>query len=449
MLSLATIPLLVSFAASDRSSYQFEPWDGIRPSWADPLMDSLNSGGSVSMFTERRLPDGTISGRDTVRTTSVSTGMYSHSIRWDFQKDTTRHVHDDWRSAEGELDSLTEESFRHDSSTSWLQIGKRTIPGGYARWVDYGPTRTSHIRIDSFYTFFDSEGRIIAKRTFRRIPASTAASGAPYDQFGSLQVDSLEWSSDGKPVRWRSFDSSRSFTSTPFSVRREVHELTWDGFHLVRDSSRTWTRTESGDTTRDSSTLVLRWDGPRLLDYATWNEKGLPLTLTLTSDHVTTFWSWDSLGRMTRMREWGTETDLDSLFYGRGPWPERRHVYTCSNRTPYVYDSASGTLVPTLDQCVLKEAIAYTYAIEKPAGVETRSIHHPILHLARGTISIAGLGREARTLLLLSPSGRILRRTAVSDGTASMTVPWNAGVGLWIVQDAKGGTLASGSVVLP
>lgn len=444
---LAAIPLLVSFAASDRGSYQFEPWDGIRPSWEDPLMDSLKSGGSVSMFAERRLPDGTISGRDTMRTTSVPTGRHSRSIWWNFQKDTTRHVQDSWLSAEGELDSLTEESFRHDSSTSWTQIGKRKIPGGEARWVDYGPMRTSRIRIDSFYTFFDSEGRIIARRTLRRIQASGAASGTPYDQFGSLQVDSIEWSSDGKPVRWRSFDSSRSFTSRPFSIRREVHELTWDGFRLVRDSSRTWMRTESGDTIRDSSTLALRWDGPRLLDYATWNEKGLPLTRT--SARVTTFWSWDSLGRMTRLREWGTETDLDSLVYGKGPWPERRLIHSCANTEPFDVDPVTYELTPTKDDCKLEETVLYTYAVEKSARVEKRSLHHPIVRIVQGTISIAGLGREARTATLLSPSGSILRRTIVSDGAASMPAPQHAGVGLWVVQDAHGAAMASGRIALP
>lgn len=441
---LAAIPLLVSFAASG-NPYHVEPWEAIRPSWSDPLMDSLPSGGSVSIFTERRLPDGTISGRDTMRTTSVPTGMHSRSVWWYFQKDTTRHVHDYWHSAEGKIDSMTEESFRHDSSTSWHQIGEKKIPGGVVRWVDYGPLRNSHIRIDSFYTFFDSEGRFLLERTIRQIQKSGAVWEAPYDQFGSIHVDSLEWSVDGKPVRWRSFDSSRSSVSSPFSVRRETHELTWDGFRLVRDSSRTWERTANGDTIRDSSTLTLRWDGPRLLDYATWNEKGLPLTRT---GLVTTHWSWDSLGRMTREREWGSETDLDSLFYGRGPWPERRQSYTCSNKEPD--EIIDGKLTPTVDQCVLKETIAYTYAIEKAAGVEKHPRHQPILRIARGTIAIAGLERDARTALLLTPSGRILHRTSVSnDGTVSMSVPSHAGVSLWLVQDAKGGTIASGSVVLP
>ena len=447
MLSLATIPLLLSFAAPDLGPYKLEPWSGIQPSWIDPLMDSLKPGGWVAMYGERRLPDGTPSGRDTtIWAESVGSGMRSAYIGWSFRKDTTRNLQEFWQSKDGRLDSMTQMSFRNDSLVNWFQVGKKAIPGGEARWANYGPTPSSNHRIDSFYTFFDAQGRTVATRTFRPIQSSSGTAGAPYDLFGSLHVDSIEWNEAGAPVRWRSFDSSRSFTTSPFSVRREEHVLTWDGFHLLRDSSRAWSRSSNGEVTRDSMVRAFKWDGPRLMDIVTWDARGLPLSRN--GDYLT-LWSWDSLGRMTRVREWRTETDLDSLFYGKGPWPERLHTYACSNKTPYDLDLTSGTIIPTIDQCSLEEVALYTYAVSGSSGVAGRAAMRAGVRFERGFIVFSELDPGARDAVLADPSGRILSRTPVQGGGASLALPARGGIAVWSVLDGSGRRIASGTVVVP
>lgn len=446
MLSLAAIPLVLSIAAPNLGPYSLEPWEKVRPTWSDPLMDSLRSGGSVTMFAERRLPDGALSGRDTIRAESVQTGRHWRSIWWYYQEDTTRHVNDYWLSPEGELDSLTEESFRHDSSTYWLQIGKKPIPGGEVGWTDYGPKRTSHLRIDSFYTFFDTRGRTIATRTVRRIQGPNATSQTPYDQFGGTRIDSITWSAEGKPVQWHRHDSSRSFTTEPFQVRHEVHELAWDGYHLVRDSIRTRSRSASGNTTSDSFAYVFEWDGPRILNTVDWDSAGRPIVRY--APHVT-MWAWDSLGRMTRYREWGTETDLDSLIYGKGPWPERRLRFACANKEPFELDPVTYRTIPTKDVCTLKESVLYAYAVVGPSAVGARERLSARARVRHGALELAGLGRDAREAILLDPSGRILSRTEASNGTARLGLTSRSGIALWSILDHSGRRIASGSVVLP
>lgn len=235
--------------------------------------------------------------------------------------------------------------------------------------------------------------------------------------------------------------------SSPFSVRRSEHFLTWDGFHLIRDSSVTWPSRNPASAEFDTSTTTYSWDGTRLLDYATWNAQGKPLSRR---GNYLTLWSWDSLGRMTRLREWGTETDLDSLFYaGKSSLPERRNSYTCTNKTPYTYDASTLEPIPTKDECSLEETILYTYAIGAPSRATPGARARTGVRIHRGALVFDALGSQAVLAVLSDPSGRILSQSDVDGGLASLGIPSRGGIAIWSVLDGSGRRIASGTVVVP
>lgn len=446
MISLAVLPLLVSFAAPDLGPYRLEPWNDIRPSWIDPLIDSLRPGGSVTIFGERRLPDGTLSGRDTLRTMSVPSGIHEASVWWQFDRDTTHSTREIWAASRtSEIDSMTKEFFRGDSTTSWFAGGKSAFPGREIYWMNHGPKSSPKQQIDTTFKYFDAKGRTVATRTILHIFQSGGPGGFT-EHPGTVRMDSIEWSSEGKPVRWCSFDSSRSLSASAYSVLREEHELTWDGYHLLRDFVRTWSRSEQGDTSSDTSTIELKWDGPRLLSGAEWAPNGRPI---VRYGQTIAMWAWDSLGRMTRNREWGSETDLDSLIYGKGPWPERRLIHSCSNTEPFDFDAITLAFTPTKDDCELDETVLYTYAISNPSSVVKGERIRTRAHLDHGVLVLSGLEPKAHVANLIDPSGRILSRSPVEGGSASFGSPPRNGITLWCVFDNAGRRISSGRIVLP
>lgn len=148
-------------------------------------------------------------------------------------------------------------------------------------------------------------------------------------------------------------------------------------------------------------------------------------------------------------REWGTETDLDSLVYGKGPWPERRLIHSCSNTEPFDVDTTTWEFTPTKDDCELEETVLYTYAVAGPSAVGARERLSARARVRHGALELAGLGRDAREASLLDPSGRILSRADASNGTAKLGLPSRSGIALWSILDHSGRRIASGSVVLP
>ncbi len=436
--------------------YQLEPWDAVRPFWSDPIIDSVLPGRPVFTYATQHAPTGALTGLDTFEISTENGQFHSRSIYWTFQNDTTRAVNDSWfRDPHGHIDSFTQESFQHDTSRSWSHLSSSRIPGGILSLMDYGPNRTSLARIDSFYKWFDESGRKTSTRTVRPAMLSQDTSlTTHYVGLGALSTNAIEWGMDGAPRVWRTFDSSRSFSDAPFRVRRTEHWLSWDGQKLVRDS--TWSSTRDGNAlpTISTSVLTCTWEESRLQECrsslggssVTWDRNGRPLSRF---GDISTLWGWDSRGRMTRIREWGTETDLDSLDYGTGPWPTRRRSYTCYNKSPWEWDSITQTATLSKDSCVLREVADYTYSLQSVAGIAPH--RRPKTGVQRAGNGLVWYGLDPRThqLRLTDLAGRTLTAISAKAGTARLTAPAKGGLTVWIAEDARGTPLATGRIALP
>lgn len=453
------LPLFASlglFSAPDQGVYQMEPWEAIRPFWSDPIADSVRPGRPIIMCATQHSATGTLTGLDTFELSATQGVFRSRSTYWTFQADTTRVIHEQWRASRlGRLDSSSNETWRHDSSVHWTHFSSQPVPGGVLSLMDYGPTRTSRARIDSFYTWFDESGRKTSTRTVRPAILSPDTSRTPhYVGLGSLETDSIEWGLDGAPRVWRTFDSSRTLSNAPFRVTRSEHWLAWDGQNLVHDSAWTSTRDGSGLPTISTSVTTCSWEGTRLQGCSsplggamvTWDRSGRPLSRF---GRISTLWSWDSLGRMTRLREWGTETDLDSLDYGAGPWPIRRRSYTCTNESPLAWDSIAKTTTLSKDSCELREVTDYTYTFESATGVAPQ--RRPRVDVQRTGNALTWDGLDPRTHLvrLADLAGRTIVTTYAHDGTGRLIAPTTGGLAVWIAEDTRGTPLATGRIALP
>lgn len=422
------LPLLLSLQphAPALGRYLFEPSDMRIPEWTDPLVDSLRSDRPTGFQAEVRDTTGRVIGRDTLELRLLGGTIHSRKVQWKYGADTTRSIRERWRRGiDGPVDSLRDLSCTRDSCSSEITQWAVTLPDGQLGVLAYPPSSGSSTpRHDSILVRTDAKGRL----TYQRVWHSTSA---------QYEIDSVAWNGD-EPTRWRC-DRQNAGTLTT-----EIHTPAWDGIRLVRDSVALRIAPYGGTATDSAFVRVCSWDGPRFLrclslpDSSTlsameWNAPGQPSFL-FDGAHFAA-WGWDTQGRLTRERQWGTETDLDSLVYGTGILPERSHVFDCSGDTPL-----------DADVCSLRKIRLYSYSPISANRVVHTARTPANLRIAGGVLRFAALASDIAQIALATPDGRILTATSPTAGSCTLVLPRARGILVWTFLDARGRALKTGTI---
>jgi hypothetical protein len=408
--------------------YDFDPIDIPRPSWTQPMEDSLRVDRPAGFRAVVHDAAGTLIGRDTAEMSLHLGGLHWRRTLWSFGADTVRDIDEYWYHAGStRVDSLVSITCKAGTCRKGARLWTIPTPEGLLTVVGYSETAENvYSRYDSTLRRTDSRGRRTYSRTWRSSPTS-------------VSIDSLAWKDDA-PSLWTS-------DRTSYGTRvQEFHHLTWDDTRLVRDSLVRRTTKENGSVVDTTLVSACTWDGTRIQSCFTlpdstttgrvqWSAEGLPV-LAMQSSRSISMWTWDASGRLVRTREWGTETDLDSLVYGDGPLPERSLIYSCTGIGPGFPDS-----------CALQKVRTFEYGLPplatSPRSWGSRGTLHDLSH---GRLRIRGLHPEASLVVLMALDGRILSRATPVSGECTLVRPEARGLILYSILDAKGRAIASGRV---
>lgn len=371
---------------------------------------------------------GTLIGRDTAEMSLHLGGLHWRRTLWRFGTDTVRAFDESWHhEGSTRVDSLVSITCKVGTCRRGARLWTAPTPEGLLTVVGYSETTENvYSDYDSTLRRTDSRGRRTYSRTWRSSPTS-------------VSIDSLAWMDDA-PSLWTS-------DRTSYGTRvQEYHHPTWDGTRLVRDSLVRRTTKENGSVVDTTLVSACSWDGTRIQSCFTlpdsasmgrvqWSAAGLPVLATQSSRSFS-MWTWDASGRLVRTREWGTETDLDSLVYGEGPLPERSLIYSCTGIGPGFPDS-----------CTLRQVRTFQYDLP-PLATSPRPPRSPghIHTLSHGRLRIHGLGPEANLVLLMALDGRILATAIPVSGECTLLRPEAPGLALYGILDAKGRLIATGRI---
>ena len=416
--------------APSLTPYDFDPTDIARPDWTQSLEDSLRSDRPVGFRTVVHDAAGRLIGRDTVEMSLHSGGLYWRRIQWTFGVDTTWSIDENWSGAGStRTDSLVYRTCKGSSCRVATRLWTMPTPNGRLSVMGYSETAENvFARYDSTLRRTDSRGRRTYSKTWWESPTGSS-------------VDSIEWKDDA-PALWTNERIS-------YGTRvLERHHPTWDSTRLVRDSVVRRTTKENGSFTDTTILRACSWVGPRIqscfslpdstiTSLVSWSSDGRPLFRGELSGERSvdmSSWLWDERGRLVRTREWGSETDLDSLVYGEGALPERSLLYSCTGDAPGLPDS-----------CTLRKVRTFLYdgpalAIGAPAS-RTRHIVHT---LSGGRVSFQDLGPSAKRVVLMKPDGRILSTATPVSSECTLHRPETPGITFYGILDAKGRMIATG-----
>lgn len=411
--------------APDLGPYLFDPTDFPAPDWSAPLVDSARTDRPTGFQAVVRDTLGRIIGHDTAEIFLEAGSLHTRKTQWKYGADTARSIHEYWKN-DGIIDSLIWRTCKGDSCTTGIRQWARNTPQGtlYIIGYDQNPDLTFD-RYDSLLLRRNADGRFAYGHVWHATN-------------GGYNIDSVEWRG-GTPSRW-----IRDWRNAGVLLH-ERHHPTWDGSRLLRDSVVRRTTSESGTISDTTIVNGCTWDGPRILScftlpdsslyaMAEWSSQGR-IVRRVTEKGRMSAWSWDSRGRVTGVRLWGSETDFDSLVYSDGDLPVQSRIYNCD-------DASWG-----MDSCTLVKTRAFTYSAMAPAGVRRASSRRPdVQRRPGGRLLFERLPHEAVRVTLLRPNGQILSSATANLGSCEHRIPEGRGLVLWGVFDADGRLLFNGRV---
>lgn len=429
--------------------YRFEPSIVRTREWVDLISDSLREDRPSGFRVVLSDPDGNLVGHDTLTLRKEGQSIHSHLSSWEYGKDTSHSLVDEWsQEFRGAVDSLRSISFYRgkwmDNVASW------SIPTeeGTLRVFDHSPGSSLDYR-DSIHTRFDAEGRF----TYRRF--------LEYRGVRSI-VDSVEWKGKEPAMWWRITRNGST------GVSEEWHYPTWDGLHLVRDSTIIRITSAQGITPDSSWVRSCSWDRERfrkcidvrdssIRSFLEWDQDGRVLKREMAPNSILdkgitriSAWNWDLQGRLVKkqlqMRARYVDTTIywgivDSLFYGEGMLPESSVVIACE---PLESDTIAK------DSCKRDIVRSFSYPFPNPSRVSRTSPARGLSFRSRnGMLRISSLEKSAARVSLRDLSGRTLMSANVERGEAAFNSFWHRGLVIWVVYDASGKIAASGALPLP
>lgn len=279
------------------------------------------------------------------------------------------------------------------------------------------------------------------------------------------RVDSLWRTHDGTPIR--SSENLQPITNQTYNtLMGQTHAYLFQSGHMVVDTLRSHGyQTSTGNDTSWTDTLRYTWENGRLVRYTSsidtlwmeWSATGQPVR------HLRHTWSprfpgtspqslnvletrWDALGRQISHLETYSRSDnfyLDSTeFEGTSPFPIKNISLICRK-------SSQTSLDLRRTDCHMEDLDLYQTEISGvPVRFPARAARPATVHMDGKTAIFQNLSIASGVLELVSPAGKAIGKSQVTDGQAILANP-PRGVSLWRVRSHSGVVSEASRLILP
>lgn len=338
-------------------------------------------------------------------------------------------------------------------STGWQEHfrTRKQIAGSVTRWITIpGPAWEESAPFDTAEQFGNPSSplQVVREREVR----------------GVVRTDSIWRAQDGTPSR-ASETLVPASSGDYFPVVRQTHAYLFQNGHMVADTIRAHGFEGGIKDTPWADTLRYTWGNGRLVRYTSavdtvwmeWSASGLPVRQVhhtwsprfskgSTRYLVVEETQYDAQGREASYLEGFSQSDdfhLDTNDYeGSSPVPSKSLGLSCRK-------SSRASLDFSRTSCHIQDVDEFQIEIsESPVHSPAKGVRKATVRMEGRTVIFQNLSIPKGMLDMVSLDGKLLARTPVVEGQASLANP-PCGVSLWQVR-APDGTVAEASrLILP